>query len=62
MWCQEVMELKAGLLARHFRNSVSRGSDELPLAQTLGLLTFKIFYMQKNQHNTLQDWKKHLKE
>lgn len=51
------MELKAGVLARHCRNSVFCGRVELPLAQTLGLLTFKFFYMQKNLYNTLQERK-----
>ena len=42
------MELKAGLLMRHFRSSVFCGKGELLLAQTLGFLSFIIFYMHKN--------------
>ena len=53
-WCQEVTELKAGLLTGgfgHFRSSSLCGTEELPL----GFLTFKTFCMHKNLYKTLKE-------
>ena len=40
VWCQDVMELKAGLLTRNFRSSVFCRREELLLVQTSDFLNF----------------------
>ena len=58
VWCEEVLEFKAGRLTRCFRSSVFCGREELPLLQTFGFLTLKTFYMRENLFETLNERKK----